>query len=90
MALNNFFNVVNISGGALETTVNGKTIKVPTEGDQSTGHTFEAGDKVPVTINGNPLTLNLPGVGNSWSTLVYTPHGITVFPSAANQATLEY
>ncbi|QHI39204.1 hypothetical protein IMCC3317_46090 [Kordia antarctica] len=90
MASNNFFNVVNISGGALTTTVDGKTIKVPVEGDQSTGHTFKKGEEITTTINGNLVKLSLHEGVNSWSTLVFTTQGINVFPSAANQEILPY
>ena len=93
MASNNFFNVVNASGGALSTTIDGKSISIPTDGAQSTGHTFPSGDgDIQVVISGNNVTLkNIPGGVNSWSTLVYTTNGqINVFPSAPNQGTLSY
>ncbi|EDP95182.1 hypothetical protein U8527_13270 [Kordia algicida OT-1] len=90
MAANNFFNVVNISGGALNAKINGNTISVPTEGAQSPGHTFQAGEKITVTVEGQSVDLNLPGGVNSWSTIVYTTQGINVFPSAPNSGIVQY
>lgn len=91
MAQNNFFNVVNASGGALTATIDGKVISVPTDGAQSTGHTFSSGESITAEISGNSVELNLPGGVNSWSTLVYTTQGlINVFPSAPNQGAINY
>ncbi len=91
MAANNFFNVVNASGGALSTTVNGKSINLPNDGEQSPGHTFPAGESISVNISGTEVKLSLPGGVNSWSTLVYTTQGlINVFPSAPNQGAISY
>lgn len=91
MAANNFFNLVNASGGALSATVNGQSIKVANDGEQSTGHTFQAGEKITVTIEGQDVALDLPAGTNSWSTLVYTNLGVVnVFPSSSNQETVSY
>lgn len=88
MAANNFFNVVNISGGSLTTTIDGETINVPTNGAQSPAHKFPTGEKISVTINSEKVDLNLPQGVNSWSTLVYTTQGINVFPSSPCQEIL--
>ncbi|MDY8137690.1 hypothetical protein [Aquimarina sp. 2201CG5-10] len=91
MAANNFFNVVNASGGALNVTIDGKSISIPQDGAQSTGHTFKTGEKITAEISGNSVNLDLPGGVNSWSTLVYTSQDlINVFPSAPNQGTIGY
>ncbi len=91
MASNNFFNVVNASGGALSQTIAGTVVNIPTDGAQSTGHTFPSGENITVDISGNQVSLNLPGGVNSWSTLVYTTQGlVNVFPSAPNQGSVSY
>lgn len=91
MAANNFFNAVNASGAALSVNVDGKTIKIDNDGEQSTGHTFQSGEDITITIAGTPVKLNLPGGTNSWSTLVFTNQGlVNIFPSASNQGSIGY
>ncbi|MFA9392791.1 MAG: hypothetical protein ACERKD_23485 [Prolixibacteraceae bacterium] len=91
MASNNYFNVVNASGGPLSVVVDGNTISVPNDGAQSTGHKFQSGETITAMISGNSVHLNLPSGVNSWSTLVYTTQRlINVFPSAPNQGAIPY
>lgn len=89
MAINNFLNVVNASGGPLQTTVNGNPINIQQDTAQSTG--LPTGEKVTVEISGTSVKMVLPDGMNSWSTLVYTSEGVAnVFSSAAASAYVNY
>lgn len=91
MALNNYYTIVNISGNALQTTINGKNIYIPKDKEHATGHTFEPGENISATISGHTISLFLPKGKNSWSTIVYTKQGIIqIFPSSPNQLQLSY
>lgn len=92
MAANNYFTVVNFSGGPLNVSVDGQDISVPQDGSPSPLHKFgQSGDKITVDISGNSQELPLSGGTNSWTTLVYTTVGkVNVFNGSPALAALPY
>ena len=92
MAANNYFTVVNFSGGPLNVTVDGQEISVPENGAPSAIHKFgQSGDQITADISGNKLDMPLSGGVNSWSTLVYTTVGkVNVFNGSPALAALNY
>ena len=91
MALYNFYTIVNFSGKNLQTIIDNKVTPAIKNGEQSTGHLFDTGEDINVTINGHNINLFLPDGSNSWSTIVFSDNGsIHIFPSSPKQLSLSY